>query len=92
MSIHTTLEARIAPGISVVRETVTEQELEAVGVHLTTDFPGSTVEDFRKYPVLAEGGWYMAIKHQTTLQSVSRTPWNLFGPIPPLSDGLLDSL
>lgn len=72
------------------RESVSEAELEAAGIHLATDFPGSTVDDFRKYPVLAEGGWYIAIKHQTTLQSVSRTPWNLFGPIQPLSAGLLD--
>ena len=72
---------QIAPGISIEREPVTNQDLAAVGVDLALDFPGSSAADFARYPVLSEGGWFMVIKHRPTLQSVSRTPWDLFGPV-----------
>jgi hypothetical protein len=78
-----------APGISVERERVSTEELAALGVDLERDFPGSSAEDFRRYPVLSEGGWLLVVKHQPTLRSVSREPWDLFGPIKPLSYGLL---
>jgi hypothetical protein len=78
-----------APGISVERERVTEEELAALGVDLERDFPGESAADFRRYPVLSEGGWLIVVKNQRTLQSVSREPWDLFGPIKPLSYGLL---
>lgn len=81
--------APAAPGISTEREPVTAEELADAGVNLQRDFPEATVDDFRRYPVLTEGGWFTVIKHQTTLVTVSREPWDLFGPIKPLSYGLL---
>lgn len=77
----------LAPGIDVERDDVTEEELKEAGVDLS-QFPGSSAADFKKYPVLSEGGWYMVIKHQPTLTSVSRVKWNLLGPIKLVSDGL----
>lgn len=82
------VETRYAPGIELQREAVTAQDLQDAGVDLARDFPGSSVADFKRYPVLSEGGWYMVIKHQPTLRSVSRVPWKLLGPIPLTSDGL----
>jgi len=76
-----------APGIDVVRGDVTAAELEELGVDMA-DFPGSTEADFKRYPVLTEGGWYMVVKHQPTLHSVSRTKWKLLGPIELVSNGL----
>ncbi|MDQ2803355.1 MAG: hypothetical protein M3Y41_11985 [Pseudomonadota bacterium] len=77
----------VAPGLFVERQEVSEADLRAAGVRLD-DFPGSTAADFRRYPVLSEGGWFMVIKHQRTLRSVSREPWRLLGPVPLASDGL----
>ncbi len=78
----------IAPPRYVEREAVTEDELRELGVDLATDFPGSTAADFLRYPVLSEGGWFMVVKHQPTLRSVSRVQWHLFGPIQLTSHGL----
>jgi len=78
----------VVTGPSVTRETVTAQELHDVGVDLGKDFPGAGAEEFRRYPVLSEGGWYIVVKHQPTLTSVSRTPWRLLGPIELTSLGL----
>jgi hypothetical protein len=72
----------------VEREEVTEAELAEHGVDVARDFPGSTVSDFRRYPVLSEGGWFIVIKHQPTLTSIARTPWDLLGPIKLTSHGL----
>ncbi len=83
-----TSAARRAPGVDQPRETLTEDELRAEGVDLAA-FPGSTAADFRRYPVLSEGGWFLVIKHQRTLQSVSRKPWRLLGPVPLVSEGLV---
>lgn len=80
--------ATVAPGLRQTREGVTELELRDAGVDLRRDFPGSSAADFKRYPVLSEGGWFMVIKHQRTLQSVSRRPWRLLGPVPLTSDGL----
>lgn len=77
----------VPEGPHVEREAVTEDELRELGVNLA-DFPGSTPDDFKKYPVLSEGGWYQVVKHQPTLQSVSRTPWRLLGPVELTSEGL----
>lgn len=71
----------IAPGVFVEREDVTEADLREAGVDLARDFPGARIEEFKRYPVLSEGGWFMVIKHQPSLRSVSRKPWRLFGPI-----------
>jgi hypothetical protein len=81
-------QAAFAPGIELRRDDVTEQELREAGVDLQADFPGSTAADFKRYPVLSEGGWYLVIKHQPSLRSVSRKPWRLFGPVPLASEGL----
>lgn len=68
-------------GLTVEREPITREDLDAHGIDLEKDFPGSTVSDFKQYPVLSDGGWFMVIKHQPTLTSVSREPWKLLGPI-----------
>lgn len=75
-------------GLSVPREDVSEEDLRALGVDLARDFPGSTAADFRRYPVLSEGGWFTVVKHQKTLESVAREPGPLLGPITLTSDGL----
>lgn len=76
-----------APPLQVEREAVTAAELEELGVNLS-EFPGSTESDFKRYPVLSEGGWYMVVKHQPTLQTVSRLKWHLLGPVKLVSSGL----
>ncbi|MFC4949193.1 hypothetical protein [Pseudonocardia sp. GCM10023141] len=78
----------VAPPRYVDREQVTEQELRDLGVDLEQDFPGATAADFRRYPVLSEGGWFIVVKHQPSLRSVSRERWELFGPIQLTSHGL----
>jgi hypothetical protein len=72
----------------VEREEVTEQQLSELGVNLAEQFPGASASEFRRYPVLTEGGWHMVVKHQPTLTSVAREPWDLLGPIKLVSDGL----
>jgi hypothetical protein len=76
-----------APGIEVERASVTATELAELGVDFA-DFPGSTEDDFKRYPVLTEGGWYMVVKHQPTLTTVSKEKWDLLGPIKLVSYGL----
>lgn len=78
----------VQQGPAVERAEVTADELRELGVDLERDFPGSTAADFLRYPVLSEGGWYLVVKHQRTLQSVSREPWKLLGPVTLLSEGL----
>jgi vanillate/4-hydroxybenzoate decarboxylase subunit D len=51
--------------------------------------PRCGVEKLRRYPVLSEGGWFMAVKCQECLHSVDRTPWNLLGPVQLTSSGLV---
>ena len=75
--------------LTVVRERVTKEELVQLGVSLDRDFPGATAEEFRRYPVLSEGGWYMVVKHQPSLTSVSREPWKPLGPVSLTSEGLV---
>jgi hypothetical protein len=75
-------------GPRVEREPVTREELVAMGVDLDRDFPGSTAEDFRRYLVLSEGGWYSVVKHQPSLRSVRREPAALLGPVQLASSGL----
>lgn len=83
-----TKTSTIAKGIDQVREAVTAAQLQDLGIDLARDFPGTKLDDLRRYPVLAEGGWFIVIKNQKTLQSISRTPWRLLGPINLLSDSL----
>lgn len=75
--------------LTVPREPVTADELAEIGVVIDRDFPGATVDEFRRYPVLSEGGWYMVVKHQPTLTSVSREPWKPLGPVSLTSEGLV---
>lgn len=51
-------------------------------------FPGSTAADFKRYPVLTEGGWYVVVKHQPTMCTVSKRKWTLLGPVKLVSDGI----
>ncbi len=76
------------PGPLVQRENVTADELTELGVDLDRDFPGSTADDFLRYPVLSEGGWFTVVKHMPTLRSVSRIPGALLGPVALASAGL----
>ena len=75
-------------GIIQQREPVTEEDLRDAGIDLAIDFPGQSLDELRKYPVLSEGGWFIVIKNQKTLESLSRRPWRLLGPIALLSEGL----
>lgn len=69
------------------RETVTLADLAALSIDLA-DLPGVTLERLRRYPVLSEGGWFIVIKDQQTLQTISRRPWRLLGPIKLLTEHL----
>jgi hypothetical protein len=84
----TTPDGIVPAGPAVERETVTEAELAELGVDLAADFPGATAADFRRYPVLSEGGWYIVVKHQPSLRSVHRVRWELLGPVALTSAGL----
>lgn len=75
--------------LTVPREQVTAEELAELGVELDRDFPGSTIDEFRRYPVLSEGGWYIVVKHQPSLMSVSRELWKPLGPVSLTSEGLV---
>lgn len=56
------------------------------------DVPGACPEcgasGLKRYPVLSEGGWFMVVKCQTCLCSVSREPWALLGYIELATDRL----
>ncbi|MEE2062003.1 hypothetical protein [Rhodococcus artemisiae] len=73
-----------APGVEVVREQVTAEELTALGV----DLDGVDPDDFKRYPVISEGGWSIVVKNQKTLETVHREQWQLLGPIELTSHGL----
>jgi len=73
-----------APGIAVEREDVTEEQLRELGV----DLAGASAADFKRYPVLSEGGWYIVIKNQKTMKTVHKEKWTLLGPIKLVTDGL----
>jgi hypothetical protein len=76
--------------LTVTREPVSAEELADLGVNLDRDFPDASAEEFRRFPVLSEG-WYMVVKHQPNLISVSRQPWHPLGPISLTSIGLVAS-
>ena len=44
--------------------------------------------DLARYPVLSEGGWWTAVKCQSCLASVSRTPAPALGSFTPLGSTL----
>ena len=70
------------------REAVTVDDLAKLGIDLGRDFPGENVSELRRYPVLSEGGWFIVIKNQRTLETISRQPWRRLGPITLRSEGL----
>ena len=41
--------------------------------------PDCGAGEIKSYPVLSEGGWFLAEKCQACLASVSRTPWQRLG-------------
>lgn len=43
----------------------------------------------QRYPVLSDGGWFMATKCQDCLHSLERTPWNRLGYIVLPEDSIL---
>ena len=45
----------------------------------------------KRYPVLSEGGWFMAVKCQDCLASVERTKWTRLGFVSLLTDELEDA-
>ena len=45
-------------------------------------------EQLQRYPVLSEGGWYMAVKCQACLHSESREKWRRLGHVTLLTDAL----
>jgi hypothetical protein len=44
--------------------------------------------ELSRYPVLSDGGWFLAVKCQHCLHSVSREHWNRLGYIVRLEDVL----
>jgi hypothetical protein len=50
--------------------------------------PACGRDDLRRYPVLSDGGWFLVVKCQTCLHSVSRDPWNRLGTVVRLEDVL----
>lgn len=66
-------------------------------------FPTTTVErepfagtcpecgsvELQRYPVLSDGGWYLAVKCQECLHSVSREPWHRLGTVVLPGEGIL---
>ena len=45
--------------------------------------PACGREDLRRYPVLSDGGWFLVVKCQACLHSVSRGPWTAWARRPP---------
>ncbi len=45
-------------------------------------------EALMRYPVLSEGGWFMVVKCQQCLHSVSREKWARLGPVRLMTDGI----
>ncbi len=60
------------------------QPREAVAGHC--DACGA--QDLKRYPVLSEGGWYMAVKCQTCLHSQRRAKWTRLGYVTLTTDSL----
>jgi hypothetical protein len=41
--------------------------------------PRCGADDLARYPVLAAGGWFLVVKCQRCLHSLSREPWHRLG-------------
>lgn len=50
--------------------------------------PQCAAPQLRRYPVNSEGGWFLVVKCQNCLHSVSRERWHLLGSLQLLSDTL----
>ncbi len=50
--------------------------------------PQCGAERLESYPALSEGGWFMVVKCQECLASLSRTLWNRLGYVVRLEDTL----
>jgi hypothetical protein len=68
------LEDRAAATVSAPREPVPGTCPECAG------------DGLERYPVLSEGGWFLAVKCPGCLASVSREPWNRLGHVVRLED------
>jgi vanillate/4-hydroxybenzoate decarboxylase subunit D len=66
----------------------TESTLSVDREHVEGKCPECGEQELRRYPVLSEGGWWMAVKCPACLASVEREPWNRLGSISLLSDNL----
>ena len=66
------------------REAAPVQQREAVDGHC--DACGAAA--LQRYPVLSEGGWFLAVKCQQCLHSQSREPWHRLGHVTLLTDSL----
>lgn len=63
-------------------------EPEPVKVPVAGVCPECGAEELREYPVLAADGWFVVVKCQCCLASVSRRPWNRLGWITLPEDAL----
>ena len=45
--------------------------------------------ELQRYPVVSDGGWFMVVKCQGCLHSVSREPWRRLGTVTLPEDGIL---
>jgi len=45
-------------------------------------------EDLLRYPVLSEGGWFVVVKCQSCLRSVSRERWTRLGTVQFMTDAI----
>jgi len=50
--------------------------------------PACGRDELRRDPVLSDGGWFMVVKCQQCLYSVSREAWNRLGTVVRLEDVL----
>ena len=89
MTMQPSAEPGPEPGIRQDRRPVTAADLIAAGIDLARDFPGQSIADLSEYPVLSEGGWFIVIKNQRTLEEIARRPWQLLGPVELLSHSLV---
>ncbi len=88
-SVNPGLETGSLQGIHQDRRSMTEADLIAAGIDLARDFPGQLIADLSEHPVLSEGGWFIVIKNQRTLEEIARRPWRLLGPVELLSHSLV---
>ena len=89
MTMQPSAEPGPEPGIRQDRRPVTAADLIAAGIDLARDFPGQLIADLSEYTVLSEGGWFIVIKNQRTLEEIARRPWLLLGPVELLSHSLV---